>query len=73
VLPFAEALKKLKKGQLTDPPVQSSFGWHVIRLDDERPFKTPAFEEVKPQLQQSLQRQAIEKVVGDLRAKAKID
>ena len=73
VPPFAAALKKLKKGQLTDPAVQSQFGWHVIRLDDERPFKTPGFEEVKPQLQQNLQRQAIDKVIGDLRAKAKID
>ena len=73
VPPFAEALKKLKKGQLTDPPVQTQFGWHVIRLDDDRPFKTPGFEEVKPQLQQNLQRQAIDKVIGDLRAKAKID
>jgi peptidyl-prolyl cis-trans isomerase C len=73
VPPFAEALKKLKKGQLTDPPVQTQFGWHVIRLDDERPFKTPGFEEVKPQLQQNLQRQAIDKVIGSLRAKAKID
>ena len=73
VPPFAAALKKLKKGQLTDPAVQSQFGWHVIRLDDERPFKTPGFEEVKPQLQQNLQRQAIEKVIGDLRAKAKIE
>jgi peptidyl-prolyl cis-trans isomerase C len=73
VPPFAEALKKLKKGQLTDPPVQTQFGWHVIRLDDERPFKTPGYEEVKPQLQQNLQRQAIDKVIGDLRAKAKVE
>lgn len=73
VPPFAEALKKLKKGQLTDPPVQTQFGWHVIRLDDERPFKTPDFDEVKPQLQQNLQRQAIDKVIGDLRAKAKVE
>ena len=73
VPPFAEALKKLKKGQLTDPPVHTQFGWHVIRLEDERPFKTPSFEEVKPQLQQNLQRQAVDKVVSDLRAKAKID
>lgn len=70
---FSEALKKLKKGQLTDPPVQTQFGWHVIRLDDERPFKTPGFEEVKPQLQQNLQRQDIDKVIGDLRAKAKVE
>ena len=53
--------------------MRTPFGWHVIRLDDERPFKTPRFEEVKPQLQQNLQRQAVDKAVGELRAKAKID
>ncbi len=73
VPPFAEALKKLKKGQLVDAPVQTQFGWHVIRLDDERELKVPPFEEVKPQIQQNLQRQAVQKVVGELRAKAKIE
>jgi len=48
VPPFAQALGKLKKGQLTDAPVQSQFGWHVIRLDDERVAKFPSFEEAKP-------------------------
>lgn len=73
VKPFADALAKLKKGQMTDAPVQSNFGWHVIRLDDERAFKAPSFEEVKPNLQRSMQQQMIQKVVGDLRAKAKIE
>ncbi len=63
----------LAQGQMTAAPVQTQFGWHVIRLEDERPSKTPSFEEVKPQLQQNLQRQAVDKVIGDLRAKAKID
>jgi peptidyl-prolyl cis-trans isomerase C len=70
---FAEALKKLKKNQVTDAPVQTQFGWHVIRLDDERPFKAPSFEEVKPQIRQALQGQAIDKAVSELRAKAKIE
>ena len=70
---FSDALVKLKKGQLTDTPVQSPFGWHVIRLDDERPFKVPTFEEVKANIQQQLQNQAAQKVVADLRAKAKIE
>jgi peptidyl-prolyl cis-trans isomerase C len=70
---FGEALKKLKKGQLTDAPVQTQFGWHVIRLDDERPAKFPSFEESKQQIQQGMQRQAIDKAVADLRAKAKIE
>lgn len=73
VPPFAEALKKLKKGQLVDAPVQSQFGWHVIRLDDERALKVPGYEEVKAQIQQNLQRQAVQKLVGELRAKAKIE
>lgn len=70
---FGEALKKLKKGQLADAPVQTQFGWHVIRLDDERPLKPPSFEEIKPKIQQNLQRQALDKAVGELRAKAKIE
>jgi peptidyl-prolyl cis-trans isomerase C len=73
VKPFADVLVKLKKGQLTDTPVQSSFGWHVIRLDDERPTKVPPFEEVKGNIQQQLQQQVVQKAIADLRAKAKIE
>ena len=73
VKPFAVALVKLKKGQMTEAPVQSNFGWHVIRLDDERPFKAPAFDEVKANLQRGLQQQQVQKAVTDLRTKAKIE
>lgn len=73
VKPFGDTLVKLKKGQMTDAPVKSDFGWHVIRLDDVRDVKFPTFEEVKPNLQQQLQRQAQEKALADLRAKAKIE
>ena len=70
---FSDALKKLKKGQMTDTPVQTQFGWHVIRVDDERAMKFPPLEEVKPQITQGLQRQHIEKFITDLRGKAKIE
>jgi peptidyl-prolyl cis-trans isomerase C len=73
VKPFADALPKLKKGQVTEAPVQTQFGWHVIRVDDERATKLPSFEEAKPQLQQMLQGQIVDKAVADLRAKAKIE
>lgn len=73
VKPFSDAMVALKKGQFTDKPVQSQFGWHVIRLDDTRDLKAPALEEIKPQLSQGLQRQAVDKLVADLRAKAKIE
>ncbi len=70
VRPFAEALAKLKKGTMNETPVQSNFGWHVIRLDDVRPL---SFESIKPQLQQVVQRENVQKVVEELRAKAKIE
>jgi peptidyl-prolyl cis-trans isomerase C len=73
VKPFGDALAKLKKGQMTDTPVQTNFGWHIIRVDDERAAKLPGFDEAKPQLQQGLQNQAVEKAIADLRAKAKIE
>lgn len=73
VAPFATALQGLKKGEYTKTPVQTQFGWHVIQVEDERAMKVPAFEEVKPQLQQRLQQQAIQKQIIDLEAKAKIE
>jgi peptidyl-prolyl cis-trans isomerase C len=73
VKPFGEALAKMKKGQLTDTPVQSEFGWHVIRLEDERATKVPTLEEARPQIQQMMQGQQIQKVFADLRAKAKVE
>jgi len=73
VKPFSEALTKLKKGQLTETPVQTQYGWHVIRLDDERPTRVPSFEEVKNNIQQHLQQQTAQKAIAELRAKAKIE
>jgi len=73
VKPFGDAMVKLKKGQITDTPVHTNFGWHVIRVDDERAAKLPGFDEAKPQVQQGLQNQAVEKAIADLRAKAKIE
>ena len=70
---FANALLNLKKGEYAKEPVQSQFGWHVIKLDDTRDLKVPQFEEVKPQLQQRLQQQSIKKAIDELRAKAKIE
>jgi peptidyl-prolyl cis-trans isomerase C len=70
---FGAALSKLKKGETTEAPVQTQFGWHVIRLDDERALKFPSYEEVKPQIQQEMRQQQVQKAVSDLRAKAKVE
>jgi peptidyl-prolyl cis-trans isomerase C len=70
---FSQALIKLNKGQTTDAPVKSQFGWHVIRLDDVRQAQLPKLEDVKPQIAEQLQRQKLVKFQEDLRGKAKID
>lgn len=70
---FTEALVKLEKGKLTQAPVKSQFGWHVIRLDDVRDAQLPKLEEVKPQIAQQLQQQKLAKFQEDLRAKAKVE
>jgi len=69
VKPFGDAMKATPKGKFTAQPVQTQFGWHVIEVDDVRDAKVPAFEEVKPQLQQRLQAQWLDKYFKDLRAK----
>lgn len=73
VPPFANALLGLKKGQYTKEPVKSQFGWHIIKLEDVRELKVPSFEELKPQIQQRMQQQAIQEYIADLRSKAKIE
>ena len=70
VKPFADAMVALQKGKFTTTPVQTQFGWHVIQLDDTRDAKVPSFDEVKPQLQQRMQGQVVERYLRDLRAKS---
>lgn len=69
---FAEAAFKLDKGQISDP-VKSQFGWHVIKLEDKRTKPLPKFEEVKPQIDQYLERKAQQDIVVALREKAKVE
>jgi peptidyl-prolyl cis-trans isomerase C len=69
---FSNAMVKLAKGQMTDAPVKSQFGFHVIRVDDVRDAQLPKLEEVKPQIAQQLQQQKLSAYQEGLRSKAKI-
>jgi len=69
VKPFGDAMKSTPKGKFTAQPVQTQFGWHVIEVEDVRDAKVPGYDEVKPQLQQRLQAQWLDKYFKDLRAK----
>jgi peptidyl-prolyl cis-trans isomerase C len=70
---FGGALTKLKKGEMTDAPVKSQFGFHIIRLDDTRAASFPGFDEVKAQLKQRMEQQKMQAYQDELRAKAKTD
>jgi len=69
---FSNAMVKLEKGQLTDTPVKSQFGYHIIRVDDVREAQLPKLEEVKPQITQQLTQSKLGKFQEDLRSKAKV-
>ena len=73
VKPFADAVQSQPKGQISAAPVKSDFGYHVIRVDDVRPLKVPEFSELKEQFRQRAQQQQIQKMVMDLRSKAKVE
>lgn len=70
---FGQAMTKLKKGEMTETPVKTQFGWHIIQLDDTREAQFPDFDSVKPQLQQRLAQMKLQKFQDDLRKAARTD
>ncbi|MDA8126350.1 MAG: peptidylprolyl isomerase [Deltaproteobacteria bacterium] len=72
VKPFGDALAALKKGEFTDAPVQTQFGYHVIKLEDVRTAEVPTLEEVKPQIVEALEQKQFMTFQDNLRKKAKI-
>ena len=72
VTEFSEAMVKLGKGEMTQAPVKSQFGWHIIRVDDVRQAQIPKFEEIKDQIAQQLKQQRLLAFQNALRTKAKV-
>lgn len=69
---FETAAFKLKKGEVSEP-VQSQFGWHLIRLDDRRQKSAPPFDEVKARIIASMMHQKAQEIAADLRGKARVE
>jgi len=69
---FSEAMVSLKAGDYTQTPVQTQFGFHVIKLEETRDAQLPSFDEVKPQIAESLQQRKLQQFQLDLKKKAKI-
>ncbi len=66
VKPFSEAVSKLKKGEFTQAPVQTQFGWHLILLEDNRTLPTPDYKSQLPELVEETRRQHIQDYVAKL-------
>ncbi len=73
VAEFAEAMLKLNKGQTTEVPAKTQFGYHVIRIDDIRTAQLPPFAELKPQISQQLEQQRLAAFQQGLTEKAKVE
>lgn len=73
VQPFAEAVAKMQVGSYTKQPVNTQFGWHVIRLDDSRKKEPPAFEDAKAQLTAIAKRRKVSEKLDELRANAMVE
>ena len=69
---FAAGLTGLQKGQVTEKPVKTQVGYHVIKLDDIRQAKLPTLDEVKPQIQDSLSQQKLASFQEEMVKKAKV-
>jgi peptidyl-prolyl cis-trans isomerase C len=69
---FSKAMTSLQKGQITETPVHTQYGYHVIKLEDVRPAKVPPLEEVKQQVAESLQQRKLAAFREELMKKAKI-
>src|SRR5450830_346701 len=72
VKPFSDAMIALKDGQITEKPVQSQFGYHVIKLEGSRAAKVPALDEIKGQIEQALTQKKIAAYRDELVKKAKV-
>lgn len=70
---FDKAVFSMKKGEVTQAPVKTQFGWHVIKVEETRVQQPPAFEDMAPQIRETLSREAGNTYIQGLREGAKIE
>jgi len=70
---FDQAAFALKVGDYSKEPVKTQFGWHIIKVEEERPSVLPPFAEVKAKLRQRMQTEKLRALIDTLTAKAKIE
>ena len=70
---FAEAMSKMKAGEISKKPVQTKFGWHVIRMEEIRKLDFPDYDKLKERIASQMQQLQLRKYVVELRAGAKVE
>ncbi|NTU76290.1 MAG: peptidylprolyl isomerase [Alphaproteobacteria bacterium] len=73
VKPFAEAAFGLKTGEMTDKPIKTDFGYHIIKVEDRRKSSAPPLSEVKDQITNQLGQEMVAQLVKDIESKAKVE
>jgi peptidyl-prolyl cis-trans isomerase C len=73
VKPFSEAAFQLEVGEVVDEPVETQFGWHVIKVTDKRTQEPNSFEEMEDQLRQQVRQEAVQSIIADLREGAEVE
>jgi peptidyl-prolyl cis-trans isomerase C len=73
VKPFGDAVKGLKKGEVTPEAVQTQYGWHIVKLEDTREAVSPQFDQLKPKLGNAVQQKKFQAYIEGLKKNAKIE
>ena len=73
VEPFADAVGALEPGQRADEPVKTRFGWHIVQLEETRPMPKPTLEQMRPELEDRVRRDAINEMIAKLRDSANVE
>lgn len=71
--PFRETLPNMETGTYSKTPVESEYGWHILRLDDTRIIPPPTFESVQDQLRRQVQSEIISNYIAKLRENSRIE
>ena len=73
VKPFSDALSAMNKGEYSQAPVQTQYGWHVIMLENTRETTAPPFDQVKDNLRAAMEQRRLEEKIRELRDDATIE
>src|SRR5690606_25197592 len=70
---FADVAFAAEVGTYTKQPVQTQFGWHIIKVEDKRKIEPPAYDDVKDRIKVEVTREILTKLIDELQAGAKIE